>query len=139
MLPLVGCESERSLVLWRLMIYLVLVEHVLEFVAHLVVPATRRHQVLAAGELGRLAEHQRHAVRVELVERVADGRIRAAPRRGVGLAAFGRDPQVLQRAPRGAARSPIARTRLAAFEARMIVSWSPCSSMPKPATGLPVA
>ena len=27
----------------------------------------------------------------------------------------------------------------AAFDARMIVSWSPCSSMPKPVTGLPVA
>ncbi len=27
----------------------------------------------------------------------------------------------------------------AAFEARMIVSWSPCNSMPKPTTGLPVA
>ena len=28
---------------------------------------------------------------------------------------------------------------LAAFEARMIVSWSPWRSMPKPTTGLPVA
>src|SRR5215831_21290512 len=28
---------------------------------------------------------------------------------------------------------------LAAFDARMMVSWSPCSSIPKPVTGFPVA
>src|SRR6186997_1016995 len=27
---------------------------------------------------------------------------------------------------------------LATFDARMMVSWSPCNSMPKPVTGLPV-
>ena len=77
---------------------LVAVEHELEFLAHLVVAAARGDQVLAAGELGGLAEHQRHAVRVELVEGVADGGVGAAARGGVGLAALGGDPQVLERA-----------------------------------------
>jgi hypothetical protein len=36
-------------------------------------------------------------VRIELVEGVADGRIRAAARGGVGFAALGRHPQILQR------------------------------------------
>ena len=76
---------------------LVAVEHELELLAHLVVAAARGHQVLAAGELGGLAEAQRHLVRVELVEGVAHGRVRAAARGGVRLAALGGDPQVLQR------------------------------------------
>src|SRR5215470_386242 len=76
---------------------LVALEHHLELLAHLGRTAARGDQVLAAGELGRLAEHQGGAVRVELVERVADGRIRAAPRGRVRLAALRRHPEVLER------------------------------------------
>ena len=98
MLPLVGCESRQVARLVAVDDLLVAVEHELELLAHLVGAAARGHQVLAAGELGGLAEDQRHAVRVELVEGVADGRVGAAAGGGVGLAALGRDPQVLQRA-----------------------------------------
>src|SRR5437762_13704465 len=88
MLPLVGCESIRSPVLWRLMTS-VAVEDELELLAHRVVPAARGDQLLAPGELGGFAEHQRDAVRVELVESIAHGRIRAAAGGRVGLAALG--------------------------------------------------
>ena len=98
MLPLVGCESERSLVLWRLIDFLVAIEHAHEIGAHLVVAAARGDDLLAAGELGGLAEHQRAARGVQLVEGVADGRIGAAARGRVRLAALGRDPQLGQRA-----------------------------------------
>src|SRR6266404_3534756 len=53
--------------------------------------------MLAARELGGLAEDERHALRIELVERVAYARIRADAGRRVGLAALGGDPEVLER------------------------------------------
>jgi hypothetical protein len=43
-----------------------------------------------------LAEHQRASLGVELVERVADRRIGAAPGRRVRFAAFGRHPELGQ-------------------------------------------
>ncbi len=98
MLPLVGCESDRSLVLWRLIDLLVAVEHEHEPPAHLVAGAAGGDDLLAAGELGRLAEAEVVAERVELVEGVADGRVGAAARRRVALAALGRDPQLGDRA-----------------------------------------
>ena len=69
--------------------FLVAVEDELELLAHRVVPAARGDQLLAPGELGGFAEHQRDAVRVELVESIAHGRIRAAAGGRVGLAALG--------------------------------------------------
>ncbi len=77
--------------------FLIAVEHEHEFVAHRGCAAARGDELLAARQLGRLAEHQRRAVRIELVEDVADAGIRAYARGRVGLAAFGRDPQVGQR------------------------------------------
>ena len=139
MLPLVGCESDRSLVLWRSITCLVAVEHEQELLAHLVVAAARRHQVLAAGELRGLAE--------------APGSRRAAYSLSKALPTVGLAPQpeVVSDSPHlvethrslsghSSRRSSDAHCTysLAAFEARMMVSWSPCSSMPKPATGLPV-
>ena len=59
MLPLVGCESDRSLRLVAIDDFLIAVEHAHELGAHLVVAAARRDDLLAAGELGGLAEHQR--------------------------------------------------------------------------------
>ena len=107
MLPLVGCESERSDVLWRLIDFLIAIEHAHELGANLVVAAARGDDLLAAGELGRFAEHQRAARRVELVERVADGGVGAAAGRRVRLAALGRYPQLSRaRTRRAAARSP---------------------------------
>src|SRR6185503_18787719 len=47
-------------------------------------------EMLAAGELGGLAEDQGHAVGIELVERVAHRRVGAAAGGGVGLAALRR-------------------------------------------------
>ena len=96
--------------------------------------AARRDDLLAAGELGGLAEHQRAAGIVQLVERIADRRVGAAARGRVRLAAFGGDPQFRRAGIPRAASSLAYCTHLAcaAFEARMIVSWSPCSSMPKP-------
>jgi hypothetical protein len=73
---------------------LVAVEHEHEALAHLVIAAARRDQVLAAGDLGGLAEQQRVAGRVELVEGVADRRVGAAARGGVRLTALGRNPQL---------------------------------------------
>src|SRR5439155_18552818 len=75
----------------------VAVEDELELLAHRVVPAARGDQVLAPGELGGFAEHQRDAVRVELVESIAHGRVRAAAGGRVGLAALGGNPQILER------------------------------------------
>src|SRR5207249_3311900 len=69
--------------------FLVAVEDELELLAHRVVPAARGDQLLDPGELGGFAEHQRDAVRVELVESIAHGRIRAAAGGRVGLAALG--------------------------------------------------
>ncbi len=98
MLPFVGCESDRSRRLVAVDDVLVAIEHAHEIGAHLVVAAARGDDLLAAGQLGRLAEHQRAPRRVELVERVADRRVRAASGRRVGFAAFRRHPQLLQRA-----------------------------------------
>jgi hypothetical protein len=77
---------------------LVAVEHPHELGAYRIVAAACRDDLLAAGQFGRLAEHQRAACVVELVERIADGGIRAATGRRVGFAALGRHPQILQRA-----------------------------------------
>src|SRR5690349_16543235 len=77
---------------------LIAVEHAHEVGAHLVVAAARRDDLLAAGELGSLAEDERATRRVQLVERVAHRGVRAAARRRVRLAALGRHPEVGQRA-----------------------------------------
>ena len=77
---------------------LVAVEHEHEALAHRIVGAARRDDVLAAGDLGGLAEDQGGAERMQLVEGVADGRVGAAAGSGVGLAALGGDPQVGDRA-----------------------------------------
>ena len=140
MLPLVGCESERSLVLCALDDLLVAVEHELELLAHLVVAAARGDEVLAAGELGGLAEAP--------ASRRADRACRTRCRRS-GLAP---QPEVVSDSPhlvethrsfsgRSSRRSSDAHctNSFAFFEARRMVSWSPCCSMPKQATGLPVA
>src|SRR6202163_2072734 len=77
---------------------LIAIEDALEVGAHLVVAAACGDDVLAAGELGRLAENERATHRVELVESIAHGRIGAATRRRIRFAALGRDPQLIQRA-----------------------------------------
>jgi hypothetical protein len=60
----------------------------------------QRDDLLAAGEFGGLAEHQRAARRIQLVERVAHRRVGAASGRRVRLAALGRHPQLRHRALR---------------------------------------
>ena len=72
-------------------------EHRHEVVTHLVVAAARRHEVLAAGDLGGFAEDHRHVVVVHLVKGVADRRVGTAARRGIGLTALGGHPQLGQR------------------------------------------
>src|SRR6266567_5582209 len=59
---------------------LVAIEDAHEILANLVVAAALRHDLLAPGELGRLAENQRAAGLVELVEGIAHGRIGPATR-----------------------------------------------------------
>jgi hypothetical protein len=59
---------------------------------------SRGHDLLAAGQLGRLAEAQVVAQRVQLVEGVAHRRVGAAAAGGVALAALGADPQLVDRA-----------------------------------------
>src|SRR6185503_12807280 len=54
--------------------------------------------ILAPGDFGGFAETHRDAMRLELVEGAADSRVRAAAGCRVGLAALGRDPQVVDRA-----------------------------------------
>src|SRR6266704_5358480 len=76
--------------------FLVAIEHEHELVPHLGSPATRGHELLAAGKLGRFAENERHAVPVKLVEGVSHAGIRADPGSRVRFAALGRDPQVLE-------------------------------------------
>ncbi len=140
MLPFVGCESERSRRLVAVDDVLIAIEHPHELGAHLVVAAARRDDLLAAGELGRFAEHQRAARGVELVERVAYRRVRAAAGRRIRFAALASRPtaRAARHSTRWRSLAHCTYSR-AAFDARMIVSWSPCSSMPKPCTGLPVA
>src|SRR6266571_9000894 len=77
--------------------FLVAVEHEHELVAHRGRPATGGHELFAAGELGRFAENERHAVLVELVEGVSHAGIRAYPGCGVRFSALGRYPQILER------------------------------------------
>src|SRR6266853_2086865 len=77
--------------------FLVAVEHEHELVAHLGRPATRGHELLAAGKLRRFPENERHAVFVELVEGVSDAGVGAYPGSGVRFSALGRYPQVLER------------------------------------------
>jgi hypothetical protein len=74
---------------------LVAVEHEHEALLHLRRAAALGHDALAAGDLGGLAEHQRVAGLVELVEGVADRRVRAAARGGVALPALGRHPELV--------------------------------------------
>ena len=62
------------------------------------VVAARRDDLLAAGQLGGLAEAQGGAQRVQLVEGIADRRVGAAAAGGVALAALGADPQLVDRA-----------------------------------------
>ncbi len=54
--------------------------------------------MLAAGDLGGLAEDAVNALGQQLVIHIADGRAGRETRRGVALAAFGRDPQLGDRA-----------------------------------------
>ena len=99
MLPLVGCESRQVAGLVAVDHLLVAVEHEHELLAHLVVAAARGDQVLAAGELGGLAEAQRHAVRrSSLSKALPTVGIGAAAGGGVGFAALGGDPQLVERA-----------------------------------------
>jgi hypothetical protein len=77
---------------------LVAVEHAHELGAHAIVAAARGDDLLAARQLGGLAEDERAARRVELVEGVADRGIRAAAGRRVRFAALGRHPELRQRA-----------------------------------------
>src|SRR3546814_20842479 len=60
--------------------------------------AAQLADILGAGDLGGLAEATRDAERVELVEQVADRRIRAEAGGSVRFAAFVGDPQVGDRA-----------------------------------------
>src|SRR5208282_5200572 len=64
--------------------------------AHALVAAASGDDVLAAGELGSLAEDQGAARRVELVEGIAHRGIRATARGGVRFPAFARHPQLLE-------------------------------------------
>ena len=146
-----GGQTARDVALGRLRIgqigRLVALDHGLVAVEHLheVGSAPCRpcaalgDDFFAAGDLRRFAEHERGAERMQLVECVADGRVGAAARGGVGFAAFGRNPEVADRAFDTLCSSVACCTySLAAFDAFMIVSWSPWPSMPKPTTGLPV-
>src|SRR5690606_39597076 len=74
--------------------FLVAIEHEHEALAHRIVGTAFGHDVFAAGQFGGLAEHQRIAQGIELVEGVAHGGVGAAARRGVRFAALGGHPQV---------------------------------------------
>ena len=71
---------------------LVAIEHAHEILANVVVPAALRDDLLAPGQLGRLAEDQRAAHLVKLVEGIAHGRIGTATGGRVGLSALTRHP-----------------------------------------------
>ena len=98
MLPLVGCESRQVARLVAVDDLLVRSKTIWNFsrTSSLRQRAATRCSPPVSSVVS--PKHQRDAVRVELVERVAHRGVGAAARRGVGFAALGRDPQVLQRA-----------------------------------------
>ena len=75
-------------------VVLVGLPHLEPLVADGLVDRPLARDVLGAGDLGGLAEHAGDALRDQLVVHVADGRAGGQARRGVALAALGRDPQV---------------------------------------------
>src|SRR6185437_958893 len=75
-------------------VVLIRLPHLVPLLADFLAGGALLGEVLAAGDLGGLAEHAVDALRDQLVVHVADGRARREAGRGVALAAFGRDPQV---------------------------------------------
>src|SRR5439155_8730024 len=101
-------EPSRDITLGRLRIdqvarlvlgnhVLVAVEHAHEVGAHLVVAAARGDDLLAAGQLGGLAEDERTANRIKLIESVAYRRVGAAAGSRVRFPALARHPEILKR------------------------------------------
>ena len=95
MLPLVGCELREVVRLVRFDdLVLIGLPHLVPLLADLRGRGPRLGDVLAAGDLGGLAEHAVDALRDQLVVHVADRRAGGETGRGVALAAFRRDPQL---------------------------------------------
>ena len=140
MLPFVGCESDRSDVLWRLIDLLVAVEHAHEVGAHV----DRRGSAPRRSARRRSARSSRRTPACIRPRRACRTRRRPSGSRRSRTSCPIRRTSSTPTAPASAHSS---RTfslahctySFATFDARMIVSWSPCSSMPKPVTGLPVA
>jgi hypothetical protein len=77
---------------------LVVVEHFHEVSAHLFGSAAGSHQMLTTRQFGGFAKHQCGTQAIKFVKGIAHGRVGAASRCGVRFTAFGRNPEVRNRA-----------------------------------------